>query len=175
MIVKRSSNYGDIPTVAPSSDHTDGTWSVLDLYSGEFFLDEQTGKLYYRSSGGIRLILTSGTTDYGNYPLGIKVYRALLTQTGTAAPTATVLQNTLGGTLVWTRLNVGEYKATLASAFPDADKLFPFMGTLGSATAPQLFWNDANSVLLNTAGPTTYPVLEDDLLQKTSIEIIVFP
>ena len=30
-------------------------------------------------------------------PLGYKVYRALLSQTGTNAPTAIVLENTLGG------------------------------------------------------------------------------
>jgi len=46
-----------------------------------------------------------------------KVYTALLTQSGTDAPVATVLQNTLGGTVVWTRDDVGDYTATLSSAF----------------------------------------------------------
>lgn len=46
-----------------------------------------------------------------------KVYRALLTQSGTDAPVATVLENTLGGTVVWTRNDVGEYVGTLATAF----------------------------------------------------------
>ena len=36
---------------------------------------------------------------------------------GTDAPVATVLENTLGGTLVWTRTGVGVYEATLAGAF----------------------------------------------------------
>lgn len=49
---------------------------------------------------------------------GVKVYRALLTQTGTDAPTATVLENTLGGTVVWTYNSPGNYTATLAGAFP---------------------------------------------------------
>jgi hypothetical protein len=53
---------------------------------------------------------------YGN-PTGVKVYRALLTQTGTDAPVATVRENTLGGTVVWTWNNNGEYDATLAGAF----------------------------------------------------------
>lgn len=51
-------------------------------------------------------------------PLGYKVYRALLSQSGTNAPTAVVLENTLGGTLVWTRSNAGKYVGTLAGAFP---------------------------------------------------------
>jgi hypothetical protein len=52
-----------------------------------------------------------------------KVYRALLTQSGTNAPVATVLENTLGGTLVWSRLNQGVYRGTLTGAFP-ASKCF---------------------------------------------------
>ena len=49
---------------------------------------------------------------------GIGVYRALVSQAGTAAPTATVLENTLGGTPVWTRASIGTYSLTLAGAFP---------------------------------------------------------
>ena len=46
-----------------------------------------------------------------------KVYTALLTQTGTNAPVATVLENTLGGEVVWSRINNGTFDATLANAF----------------------------------------------------------
>lgn len=46
------------------------------------------------------------------------VYTALLSQSGTDAPVATVLQNTLGGTVVWARVSDGYYTGTLAGAFP---------------------------------------------------------
>lgn len=46
-----------------------------------------------------------------------KVYTALLTQSGTDAPTAIVLENTLGGAIVWTRSSDGVYVGTLAGAF----------------------------------------------------------
>lgn len=39
-----------------------------------------------------------------------KVYRALLTQTGTDAPVAIVLENTLGGNVVWNYVGVGVYR-----------------------------------------------------------------
>lgn len=52
-----------------------------------------------------------------------KVYTALLTQSGTDAPTATVLENNLGGTVVWARSDIGEYTATLTGAFT-VDKTF---------------------------------------------------
>lgn len=45
-----------------------------------------------------------------------KVYTALLTQSGTDAPVATVLENTLGD-IVWNYENVGQYRATLSDAF----------------------------------------------------------
>lgn len=50
-------------------------------------------------------------------------YVALLTQIGTDAPVATVLENTLGGTVVWTYGGTGEYLGTLAGAFT-AGKVF---------------------------------------------------
>ena len=49
--------------------------------------------------------------------VGAKVYKALLTQTGTSAPVATVLVNTLSGTPVWSRDDVGNYYMTLAGEF----------------------------------------------------------
>lgn len=55
-----------------------------------------------------------------------KVYTALLTQSGTDAPVATVLENTLGGTVVWTRDFAGVYSGTLSNAFPASKTLVPY-------------------------------------------------
>jgi hypothetical protein len=60
------------------------------------------------NAGQARLLSTSAVAG------GNKRYSAKLTQTGTAAPVATVLENTLGGTLVWTRSSAGVYVGTLA-------------------------------------------------------------
>lgn len=46
-----------------------------------------------------------------------KVYTALLTQDLYDAPVATVLENTLGDTIVWTRDSVGFYTATSSNLF----------------------------------------------------------
>ena len=46
-----------------------------------------------------------------------KVYTALLTQTGTDAPVATVLENTLGGDIVWSYYAEGVYNGELLGAF----------------------------------------------------------
>ena len=49
-----------------------------------------------------------------SYSLGYTVYTALISQAGTAAPTAVVLQNTTGGTITWTRTFAGSYKAVIS-------------------------------------------------------------
>lgn len=49
---------------------------------------------------------------------GPKKYVALLSQTVTDPPVATVLENTLGGTPVWTYHSTGQYLCTLTGAFP---------------------------------------------------------
>lgn len=51
--------------------------------------------------------------------LGYKVYTALITSTGTGDPTVTILGDNTIGTIVWTRVGVGEYEGTLIGAFPN--------------------------------------------------------
>ena len=88
---------------------------------------------YYNTSNKFYWNWNIGTQTWIPQP---KVYRALLSQTGTSAPSAIVVENTIGGTVVWTRGNVGMYIGTLAGAFPNgkalmragvpADESFPF-------------------------------------------------
>ena len=59
----RSTTTGDIPTVAPSTDHTDGTWDALDLYVGELFINTADDTIYFRSDNGIVEIQTSISID----------------------------------------------------------------------------------------------------------------
>ena len=47
---------------------------------------------------------------------GYKSYVALMSQTGTAAPTVVILENSLGD-IVWTRTSAGQYVGTLTGAF----------------------------------------------------------
>lgn len=83
------------------------------------FNDAADGLLKTKDSAGV--VQTLATTE-GLAAAALatepKVYVALLSQTGTSAPVATVLENTLGGVPVWTYSGVGTYDVTLASAFP---------------------------------------------------------
>lgn len=110
-----------------------------------------------------------------------KVYVALLTQTGTSAPTATVLANTLGGTVVWARTGTGGYTATLSGAFT-VNKTIVLVGHEGNVAFDYVlftvFKNSVNSFQLATqevevTGPTADHA--DGILQNTEIEVRVYP
>ena len=91
-----------------------------------------------------------------SYSLGYTVYTALLTQAGTAAPVATVLQNTTGGTITWTRTGSGVYIATISGKTFTANKTMVFNNN-GSSTgsfgfAPALWTRTSDTQITVTAG-----------------------
>jgi hypothetical protein len=59
---KYSTISGSTPTIAPSNDHTDGSWNATDLYVGEFFLNAAEDTMWVRTLNGI-VPITSGTTS----------------------------------------------------------------------------------------------------------------
>jgi len=82
-----------------------------------------------------------------------KEYTATVTQSGTSAPIPVVLNNTLGGTLVWSRGGTGDYLATLTGAFPTDNKVIILTSFSGSNLDP-----------LNNVALTTYGVNDVDSL-----------
>lgn len=112
-----------------------------------------------------------------------KVYVALLTQTGTNAPVATVLQNTLGGVPVWSYADVGKYIGTLSGAFvgntniDQANIIFYRTINIDATGAPSrgffILKNDDNTVYLRSISDIETYV--DDGLTNTYIKIEVYP
>jgi hypothetical protein len=109
-----------------------------------------------------------------------KVYTALLTQTGTSAPTAIVLENTLGGDVVWDYDSPGHYLAILNGAFPDQYKFYtslPFK-PISLQRWSEIYWYGSNSFAVNTSEWNgTFPIIyqsQNDLLFDFPIEIRVY-
>lgn len=118
-----------------------------------------------------------------------KVYTAIINQTGTNAPVATVLENTLGGTVIWARTSPGLYTATLTGAFP-ANKTFivfqPYLfqdsdnSGLGSypvfqRTSDNVLTYSQSFITLNTSVPGVFTPTNYDGITAMSIEIRVYP
>ena len=56
--------------------------------------------------------LSSTLTNFKVKLLGYRSYVALLNQTGSSDPTVSILENTLGADIVWTRGNFGYYQGS---------------------------------------------------------------
>jgi len=117
--------------------------------------------------------------------IGYKIYRALLTQTSTNAPTATVLENSLGGTVVWSYADIGKYNATLSNAFTankthtaitlsyDLENMQPTFQVISARRI------SADAVRVETGrvseGTLGEMALADGLMSDVSITILVYP
>lgn len=100
-----------------------------------------------------------------------KSYLATLTQTGTAAPVATVLENQLSAPIVWARTGVGVYTGTLTGAFTVGKTIATIsQPAAGKAT---IAYTSANVITISTFDAT--PVAADAILAALALEIRVYP
>jgi|TARA_R110002074_G_scaffold373884_1_gene550138 hypothetical protein len=105
--------------MANISTYPIGTPAAKDLLAGTQLYTDDNGKVQNLT----RNFSVANVAAFANsYSLGYTVYTALITQAGTAAPVATVLQNTTGGTFTWTRTSTGRYVATISGTTYTADK-----------------------------------------------------
>jgi len=109
---------------------------------------------------------TIATTSDATY----KVYSALLTQTGVNAPTAIVLENTLGGNVTFTYVSPGTYYINSSSLFT-IDKTSVIAGNLGLYVTGYRVTNTTTTINLFTSASTVY---QDEGLAKTFLEIRVY-
>lgn len=105
-----------------------------------------------------------------------KYYVANMNQSGTGAPTATVLENNIG-TIVWTRSSPGEYTGTLTGKFP-ANKTWAIScngpGGTGGLEGVNILRGSDNTIILRSYDDNTNAP-SDDILLDTAIEIRVYP
>lgn len=99
-------------------------------------------------------------------------YVATLTQTGTSAPTATVLENTTGSTVTWTRTGSGLYTGTFSSAILASGKRFLL---ISPRTGGGVYYDFLTTSSVQIATASYVGVGTDALLNETSIEIRVYP
>ena len=100
--------------------------------------------------------------------LGYTVYTALLTQAGTAVPVATVLQNTTGGTIAWTRTGAGTYTGTITGSLFTLNKTMVFINNGSTLSNLNISW--ANPL------PSTITIgaSADSVLTAASLEIRIY-
>jgi len=103
------------------------------------------------------------------------VYTALLTQSGTDAPVAIVLENTFDGVPVWSYAGVGDYRVTLTGAFPQTKTALPtngFIDVTGNFGANSVRLSD-DEIVFNTGSINDSGA--DNILYYYYFEIRVYP
>lgn len=116
-------------------------------------------------------------SDIINLANPYKVYSALLTQTGTNAPVATVLENTFGFVPIWQRDSSGVYFINNTSFF-DINKTLIFVTRNANNFDIAAYANDYDNVWIEVSqiiqvSPLNVSPIEN-VLNNTSIEIRVY-
>lgn len=142
--------------------------------TNELFSIQRLGgvKIPNLSGTGTRSVVADSTGKLSATEVQPLVYTAFISQTGTSDPSATVLKNTLGGTVVWTRTVAGSYTATLTGAFT-GNKTLVFLTNGSGATFVKGSQLTADSVNIQTFNSSA--VLTDAILTNASIRIEVYP
>ena len=106
---------------------------------------------------------------FANTSPGYTVYTALVTQAGGAAPTATVLQNSITGTLTWARTGAGVYTLTSNGTAFTVNKTILFLNVGDGEANQMLMWTRTSSsvITLNTNGA-------DDRITAGAFELRVY-
>lgn len=109
--------------------------------------------IYDEGADTLQYVKTGTKVDINTGGSSYLVYTALFTQTGTNAPVVTVLENTLGQSVVWSRSGVGDYRGTVSTPIFSEFKMYI---TPGGDTAAVLTIGLAQNVPFDNAVNVSY-------------------
>lgn len=115
-----------------------------------------------------------------------KVYTAKLSQSGSSEPNAIVLENTLGGDILWTRNGVGQYTGILLGVFTEGKTVVNnrlIVSSISNVSSNiKIDWitvqvGNINTIQINKASFTTGQsnILIGDDFNEFLLEIRVYP
>ena len=142
------------------------------------FYQENTGNFNGGGSAPTVLSVTGNFVDNTdplnpilNDPRPYKVYTALLTQSGSDAPVAIVLENTLGK-IHWSRRFKGTYEGSLARAFTENKTTIQIIAHTGQGYTTNS--SAVNKDLVEISTSNELDRTADNVLENTPIEIRVY-
>ena len=166
--VKRSTVSGTVPTVAPSTDHTQPTpaWSATDIYKGELFINQADNVVWSRGDDGVFCIggnteLTIASADVlhlngtpltivsavSGYSIEVISASVKIDFSTTAYATNTFIQ------LITNGATTAQYGAGIINATVATTKKLPEISTT-TTTTTQLIANADLHVSVKTGDPT---------------------
>jgi hypothetical protein len=142
---------GNLITSNGGDDNTgSGIWDCLLAYSGSFQPDS-AARISFNQIG-IRLadimVANKATSIFKQDITKCKKYVAIVNQTGSGDPTATVLENALGSPISWTFADDGQFRGILTGAFPAGKTAFLATQGNGANGVLQAFRFDNNTMFV---------------------------
>ena len=127
-----------------------GTPGSGDLVPGTQRVTDENGE----TKNLTKNFTVSQIAAFANVTAAYTVYTALITQASSAAPIATILQNTTGDTLTWARTGAGTYTVTSSTALFTANKTAVFLNVGNGEANQMLMWTRTSSsvITLTTNG-----------------------
>jgi hypothetical protein len=117
--------------------------------------------------------ITADTLE-GYYEIGYKVYAALLTQTGTSDPSATVLTNTLGEVPTYAYVSAGRYELNITGTLFLQNKTAVWFGaSRNSSGVVEMLYDGSSKITIYTRDLAGSAI--DEVLNYTYIEVRVYP
>ncbi len=148
-------------------ERTNNSVQLPDESDKALFLNDDGDLVTKDQNGDIQYVTLSDTK-------APKIYRALLTQTGTSAPVATVLENSLGGNITFAYTSVGEYTATATGLLNSTTGISIGGGhnSVNSSDVPTFgIKSQGNNSFIITSGDALNQGLFNGILDKTLITI----
>lgn len=145
--------------------------TLKNLDKIELQFDVRTGIFYYIDGNG----QFAEFTVPQSVQLGYRSYTALISQSGTSAPTAVVLNNSLLGEPSFTRRVAGSYQLVLTGQF-NASKTWVIINTSLAGSDFNYLYSasrlNSNEIEINSYNVAGNP--EDDLMENVPIEIRIY-
>jgi hypothetical protein len=114
------------PSIAPSSDHTDGTWTETDVYISEIVLNTTDDKVWIMGENGpLELAITTGATS-GVFVSGGGTINKITKFVGSTDIADSVISETSG------QVTIDSFGNIASPAFTLSDTAVGFYGTTGS-------------------------------------------
>ncbi len=141
----------------------------------QYFSDySSTIKSNDRSIPDVGTIRNELTASYAMNGRPYKVYTALMNQTGTDDPVATVLENTIGS-ISWSRATNGNYLGSLTGAFPSNKTFLSLNNPLIIGDEGQIIISYSNSDVVSVSSINAALEGSDGWINNVSLEIRVYP
>lgn len=139
--------------------------NFTEVYDIDNLLPSQTG-----NSG--KFLVTNGTTASWQSASATKKYVALVNQSGTSAPTATVLENSFTGAIFYSFSDTGEFSVASASAeFTQNKTMCRINNTL--STFVNCAFQDTETITMSSKSNSDTPA--NGVLVNAVFEIVVYP